>query len=208
MTSIGVSPLFHIAGTGWNLMVMAFGGTVVLHREVDGEAILRDIGRYRVTHAILVPAILQLILARRNEGDRRPLVAGDGRVRRLADQRPGAARAVRRVRLRVHAGLRPHRDQRCGDTLRAEDHDPARPELLRSCGHPLPGVELRIVDPETGPTCADGGVGEVWIRERAGDDRVLAATRRRPPRRSTPTAGSAPATPATSATAGSTSTTG
>ena len=72
MVSIGVSPLFHIAGTGWNLMVMGFGGTVVLHREVDGEAILRDIGRYRVTHAILVPAILQLILARRNEGTADP----------------------------------------------------------------------------------------------------------------------------------------
>ena len=72
MVSIGVSPLFHIAGTGWNLMVMSFGGTVVLHREVDGEAILRDIGRYRVTHAILVPAILQLILARRNEGTADP----------------------------------------------------------------------------------------------------------------------------------------
>ena len=32
-------------------------------------------------------------------------------------------------------------------TLDAEDHDPARPpELLRSCGQPLDGVELRIVD--------------------------------------------------------------
>ncbi len=40
MTSIGVSPLFHIAGTGWNLMVLAFGGTVVLQREVDAERIL------------------------------------------------------------------------------------------------------------------------------------------------------------------------
>ena len=46
----------------------------------------------------------------------------------------------------------------------AEDHDPSRPELLRSCGQPLDGVELRIVDPETGVECDVGGVGEVWIR--------------------------------------------
>ena len=43
MTSLGVSPLFHIAGSGWNLMVLAYGGHVVLHREVDAEAILNDI---------------------------------------------------------------------------------------------------------------------------------------------------------------------
>ena len=49
-------------------------------------------------------------------------------------------------------------------TLRAEDHDPSRPELLRSCGQPLDGVELRIVDPETGFDCQLGDVGEVWIR--------------------------------------------
>jgi acyl-CoA synthetase (AMP-forming)/AMP-acid ligase II len=48
--------------------------------------------------------------------------------------------------------------------LPAEDHDRSRPELLRSCGRPLPGVELRIVDPETGEQCPEGAVGEVLIR--------------------------------------------
>jgi long-chain acyl-CoA synthetase len=164
MVSIGVSPLFHIAGTGWNLMVMGFGGTVVLHREVDGEAILRDIGRYRVTHAILVPAILQLILARRNEGTADPSS--------LETVVYGASPISDRVLLELFDAFDCKFMQGYGltetsgavTTLRAEDHDPSRPELLRSCGQPLDGVELRIVDPETGIDRDGGGVGEVWIR--------------------------------------------
>lgn len=164
MTSIGVSPLFHIAGTGWNLMVMSFGGTVVLHREVDGEAILRDIGRYRVTHAILVPAILQLILARRNQGSADPSS--------LETVVYGASPISDRVLLELFAAFDCKFMQGYGltetsgavTTLRAEDHDPSRPDLLRSCGQPLDGVEMRIVDPESGVDCDDGGVGEVWIR--------------------------------------------
>ncbi|MEZ6188711.1 MAG: thioester reductase domain-containing protein [Planctomycetota bacterium] len=34
---------------------------------------------------------------------------------------------------------------------------------LVSCGTPLPGVELRIVDPETREVQADGRVGEIWL---------------------------------------------
>ena len=52
--------------------------------------------------------------------------------------------------------------------LRPEDHDPGGPraELLRSAGRPFPGVELRIVDPESGQDRPDGEVGEVWIRSK------------------------------------------
>jgi long-chain acyl-CoA synthetase len=176
MASIGVSPLFHIAGTGWNLMVLAFGGTVVLHREIDGEAILRDIERYRVTHAVLVPAILQLILARRNAG-----VADPSSLETVVY---GASPISDRVLLDLFDAFECQFMQGYGltetsgavTTLRAEDHDPSRPELLRSCGEPLDGVELRIVDPETGADCAGTMVGEVWIRS----DQVMVGYWRNP----------------------------
>ena len=51
--------------------------------------------------------------------------------------------------------------------LPPEDHDLAGPNThrLRSCGKPGPGVELRIVDLETGEDAADPNVvGEIWIR--------------------------------------------
>jgi natural product biosynthesis luciferase-like monooxygenase protein len=33
-----------------------------------------------------------------------------------------------------------------------------------ACGEPADGVELRIVAPETGRDCAEGAVGEIWVR--------------------------------------------
>ena len=31
-------------------------------------------------------------------------------------------------------------------------------------GRPLPGNEIRVVDPQTGRDCAPGEIGEAWIR--------------------------------------------
>jgi acyl-CoA synthetase (AMP-forming)/AMP-acid ligase II len=33
-----------------------------------------------------------------------------------------------------------------------------------SCGRPLPGVEVRVVDPDTGDTTAPGEPGEIWLQ--------------------------------------------
>jgi long-chain acyl-CoA synthetase len=46
------------------------------------------------------------------------------------------------------------------------DHDPGGPRnhLLRSVGKPYPGIELKIVDPQTLEQCAPGAVGELWTR--------------------------------------------
>ena len=164
MVSLGVSPLFHIAGSGWNLMVLAYGGHVVLHREVDAEAILRDIGEHRVTHGILVPAILQMLLARRGHG------GTDAST--LETVVYGASPISDDVLLALFEAFDCDFVQGYGLTetsgavtvLTAEDHDRNRPELLRSCGHPLPDVEIRIVDPDTGAECRDDEVGEVLIR--------------------------------------------
>jgi len=137
---------------------------VVLQREVDAEAILRDIPRYGVTHGLLVPAILQMILARREAGG-----AGASSLETVVY---GASPISDDVLLALFDAFDCDFVQAYGLTetsgavtvLPAEDHDRARPELLRSCGRPLPGVELRIVDPETGADCEDGAVGEVLIR--------------------------------------------
>jgi acyl-CoA synthetase (AMP-forming)/AMP-acid ligase II len=50
--------------------------------------------------------------------------------------------------------------------LRFEDHDPDGPRkgLLRSAGKPHDGVDIRIMDPDTGLTVGLGEVGEVQTR--------------------------------------------
>ncbi|HEX4247854.1 MAG TPA: AMP-binding protein, partial [Pseudonocardia sp.] len=44
-------------------------------------------------------------------------------------------------------------------------HDPEhRPDLLRSCGRPLPWNEVHVVDPDTGARLPSGQVGEILVR--------------------------------------------
>ena len=65
---------------------------------------------------------------------------------------------------------------------------------LDSAGLPPTGVELRVVDLDTGDVLAPGGVGEIQAAQPVGDDRVPA--RRGDRRRRSSTAGTAPATSA------------
>jgi acyl-CoA synthetase (AMP-forming)/AMP-acid ligase II len=50
--------------------------------------------------------------------------------------------------------------------LAHDDHDPQGPRqhLLRAAGKPISGVELRIVDPDTGDEVETGAVGEIHTR--------------------------------------------
>jgi long-chain acyl-CoA synthetase len=143
---------------------MYFGGHTLLLREVDPPAILTAIEEHRVTHALFVPAVLQLLL------DTPGIDAADMSSLQLILY--GASPISDTVLVRALKAFGCDFNQAYGMTetcgavteLRAADHDPARPDLLRSCGRPLPGVELRVVDTETGADAAEDVVGEVWIR--------------------------------------------
>ncbi|MHA7600928.1 AMP-binding protein [Alicycliphilus sp. T452] len=47
--------------------------------------------------------------------------------------------------------------------LRRDEHDPQRPALLQSCGRPLPGNEVRLLDAQLREV-PPGGVGELCVR--------------------------------------------
>jgi fatty-acyl-CoA synthase len=47
--------------------------------------------------------------------------------------------------------------------LRRGDHDPARPELFSSCGHPCSSAEVALSDEENQPV-GPGEVGEICAR--------------------------------------------
>lgn len=53
-----------------------------------------------------------------------------------------------------------------GQLTPADDADPHVQPLV-SCGRPLGDQQVRIVDPQTFEPCADGAVGEIWIRGRS-----------------------------------------
>ncbi len=166
MVSMVAMPLFHIGGTGWALASMSRGGRAVVVRDFVPAAVLGAIERHRVTHAFLVPAVLNLLLGA-------PEMVGTdlGSLRTIFY---GASPISDDLLVRAMAGFGCRFAQVYGltettgaiTTLLPEDHDPDGPRarLLRSAGRPFSHVELRIVDPETGAELPPGSVGEVWTR--------------------------------------------
>jgi long-chain acyl-CoA synthetase len=165
--NLALMPLFHIAGLAWSTVGLAYGCRTVVLPEADIGGIL-DALRGGVTHAFMVPAVIQFLLAspgvtRDDFASLRTLVYGAS---------PISTSVLTRALELIECGL----IQVYGLTettgavtqLNSWEHDPAsRPDLLRSCGRPYPGVEVRIVDPETGADVeGEGAVGELWIRSR------------------------------------------
>ena len=159
-------PLFHIGGSGWALVGMATGGHAILFREFLPAEILGALERHRVTNALFVPAMLQVLAGVPGAGARdytalRSIIYGASPITNEVLVR--AMRTFRCPFVQVY-GL----TETTGaiTQLEPEDHvtEGPRARLLRSAGKPFPSVELRVVDPATEAPCAPGVVGELWTR--------------------------------------------
>jgi long-chain acyl-CoA synthetase len=163
--SLAAMPMFHIGGSGWSLFGMSNGARTVIMRELDPTGILGLISREGITHAFLVPAVLQFLLMVPNDG------ADLASMELIAY---GASPITEDILVKSMEMFGCDFIQLYGLTetsgavvqLDPDDHDPGGPRqhLLRAAGKALPGVELKIVDPETGDSLPDGEVGEVWIK--------------------------------------------
>jgi long-chain acyl-CoA synthetase len=164
--SLVAMPLFHIGGSGWALTAMSRGGTSVILRDMDPAELIRLVERERITAAFVVPAVLMLLLA--TPGIEKADLSS------LDTIFYGASPIAEEVLVRCMAVIGCRFSQVYGMTetsgaivrLDHEDHDPdgARRHLLRAAGKALPGVGIRIVDPDTGDDVPTGTVGEIWTR--------------------------------------------
>lgn len=158
--SLAVMPMFHMAGSGWALVGLYEGCTTVVLRDVDPRAILDAIARHGITNLLLVPAVIQMLLAAPQDADFsrvRAIVYGASPI--TDDVLVKGLRRFGCEFLQVY-GL----TETTGSITQLDDHNPVHsPELLRSCGRPYPWVELRIVD-KNGADVPNGTVGEVWTR--------------------------------------------
>ncbi len=159
-------PNFHVGGVGWALVGLFAGASSVVLPEFAVGAVLEAITTHRVTHVVLVPAVLPALLDAASAAGSDVSSLRDDRLRRLADlrerPRPGGAAAL----VRLHPGLRTDRDGRRRDPP-ARGRPRPRGEhrhRLRSAGRPMEGVEVRIVEPASGCDVATGAVGEIWMR--------------------------------------------
>ena len=151
------SPLHHIAGLGMLFVALGAGATLLTFRGFSIENWV-GLGRRGVTHALLVPTTIDILLE--HDALRLPslrtLQYGASPIH--PDTLSAAMAALPGVRFVNIFGQTEGSPITC---LTAEDHLLAaggRPELLRSVGRAAPGVEVRIEG--AGPD----GVGEVVAR--------------------------------------------
>ncbi len=156
-------PSFHVGGMLGLLVSLYSGETTVIQPRFDAGGWLSLVATQRVNSAFLVPTMLARIL------DHPDLDTTD--VSSLHAVAYGAAAApvelVRRAMAQwpdvAFANVFGQTETLGAyTTLSAADHhDPAR---AGSVGRPLPGVEVRVVDPDTGGDLGADGVGELWVR--------------------------------------------
>jgi long-chain acyl-CoA synthetase len=161
--SLVCMPLFHIGGSGWALVGLYRGLTLVLTKHFEPAAILAMIQRYRVTKAFFVPAMLLFLLqtpqCRDTDFSSLDLV--------LYGASPAPLELLRNVLKVFGCGLA----QVYGLTettgaityLPPEDHGEQAIERMKSCGKSVHGVEIRVVD-VAGKPLPPRQVGEVVCR--------------------------------------------
>ena len=163
--SMVAMPLYHIGGGGWVLAGIAFGATNVIVRDIVPSDLVELIERERISHAFLVPTVLQFMLGvpgieRRDFSALRYFLYGAAPISEqvLTDSiRTFGCQFLQAYGLTETTGT--------VVILPAADHQPAgpHPERLRAAGLAVPGSAVRIVDADTGDDAPVGGVGEIWI---------------------------------------------
>jgi len=159
-------PMFHIGGIGWAYCGLWHGATTVLVRDFEPTGVLDILEHQRVTNAVLVPTMLQMLTAVPGAADR-----DYSALRSIAYGAAPITTSVLKASLRTFRcgliGLYGLTESTGGVVaLEPEDHDAGGPRehLLRSAGRPYPWVELRIADPDSGAPLGPRQIGEVWLR--------------------------------------------
>jgi long-chain acyl-CoA synthetase len=155
-------PFFHVGGAIGVLGNLYSGNTYLVQNRFDAGEWLRLVQAHRVTSTFMVPTMLRRILDHPNFGNTDlssltaiaygAAAAPIALVRRAMDAMPhvGFANVFGQTEtLGAYTTLLP-----------ADHRDPNR---AGSVGRPLPGVEVRVVNPDTGIDVDIGTVGELWV---------------------------------------------
>lgn len=155
-------PFVHIGGMLGLLVQLAKGNTTVVQTRFDAGQWLALVARHGVDTCFLVPTMLHRILDHPD--------FGSTDLRSLNSLTYGAAPASPELIRRAMASLPGveltntfGQTETMGSITALGPGDHAA-ERLASVGRPLPGVEVRVVDPTTGDPVPTGTVGELWVK--------------------------------------------
>lgn len=159
-----IPPVFHVAGAVWAAQSLLAGATMVF---TGGEStILELIAAAGVTHALMVPTLIQMMLDEQDQSGRATpslqLVA--------YGTSPITSSLLNRAMTQLGCWF----TQMYGSTeaggiisrLAIADHVIDGPETgrLRSAGRPLPGIAVKVIDPASGAMLGTGEIGELVVR--------------------------------------------
>ncbi|MEM0929204.1 MAG: fatty acid--CoA ligase [Pseudomonadota bacterium] len=161
--SLMAMPVAHIGGTGWGLISLREGASVVILKEFDPQAVLQVMEPERITKMFMVPAALNFLIQMPGAND-----IDFGHLKLILYGASPMPLALLRQCMDVFGcdfcqqyGM----TETCGTIvyLPPEDHDPEGNRRMRSAGLPMPGVELKIMDAD-GKALPPEEVGEVATR--------------------------------------------
>jgi fatty-acyl-CoA synthase len=165
---LGIAPNSHAAGT-FIIPTLIRGGQLHLERSFDVEKVLSVIERERINCTFVVPSQIYAMLGS-------PTLDGADLTSLELVMYGAAPMSPTRLEEALDR-MGPVFSQGYGQTeclpvtsLKREDHDPARPDLLASCGFPVSSAEVRLLD-DDGQEVAPGEAGEICIRSPAALDR-------------------------------------
>lgn len=158
---LACTTLAHAAGMLADGVIQG-GGSVVLHDDFDAGEVLATIERERITHLFLLPPLVYQLLDH-PDCERRDLSSLRGITYGGCQASP--ARITDAVRRFGPVLTQFYGQNEAGgiSVLTPADHDPDRPELLRSAGKVLPGVEVAVRDTD-GKDLPAGALGEICVR--------------------------------------------
>lgn len=161
-----VAPVFHLTGSVWTQSSLVLGAQQVVSASTSAALILAAIDRWRVTHAVLVPTMIRMVLNEMQKSDVRidslQIVTYGGAP--MTQPLLREAMSLLKCRFAQGYGLT---ETNCPATfLNPEDHvlEGPRTRLLGSVGRGYGGIEIRIVEPVSGEILGPGAVGEIQIR--------------------------------------------
>lgn len=153
--------LAHAAGLMADSTLQA-GGTVVLLDDFDPSTALAAIERERITDMFLLPPLLYQLM---DHPDAVHTDTSSLQMLTYGGCQASPARIADAVRAFGPVLMQGYGQNEAGgiSVLTQEDHDPERPERLRSAGKVLPDVEVAVRD-ESGRDLPAGEHGEICVR--------------------------------------------
>ncbi|MGE0290651.1 MAG: long-chain-fatty-acid--CoA ligase [Bradyrhizobium sp.] len=153
------APLFHAAPTLFALLQIFRGGTVVVTRESQPEALLRLIAEFKITWAFMVPTMWDSIVSAKevrssHRSSMRLLLSAGAPL--LTHTKNAMLKYFPDASLNEYYGAT---EVGIVTNLCGEDQH----RKVRSVGTPIPGFAVRLVD-DDGRDVAQGEVGEIYIR--------------------------------------------